>query len=80
MVLCLLGQQTRTGLGSLLLACMLQTGPSRRAPSPAALLTAVLPPKLCCCRGMWRRRRAAAHRDFGPATLIWAGGEGLEVK
>ncbi|KAI7837221.1 hypothetical protein COHA_008947 [Chlorella ohadii] len=22
----------------------------------------------------------SAHRDFGPATLIWAGGEGLEVK
>ncbi|PRW33139.1 2OG-Fe(II) oxygenase family [Chlorella sorokiniana] len=24
--------------------------------------------------------RCSAHRDFGPATLIWASGEGLEVK
>ena len=24
--------------------------------------------------------RCSAHRDFSPATLIWAGGEGLEVK
>lgn len=24
--------------------------------------------------------RCGAHRDFGPATLIWPGGEGLEVR